>query len=1378
VEPERVSRQVSCGEMVSMQKRQHALYRCPSIPSSFFEVGEAYLKTGTLRQLDPILEFVGRNPGWIVFLEGHTDSVPIHTEAFPSNSELSVARAQAVMRYLMAKGIRQERVVVRGHGETRPVASNSTGEGRSKNRRVDVSLVPPGTSIDDESELRRIEADLQSVQAVGDTSLVRVVWEISTDAPDPFDVGLSIDVPEELREATIRVACGGVEIPGDQRRYRIEGFAKSRGIECEVTFMAADADTDRIRGVRAVVEPLLPRAAAVSSNGTRTGTSPAQRISSPVVLQPFGGEVKNGGTRYFSLFSWEEEKNVTADSAVDPVASQSPAVAGGTAAHDDGQAATGGGPPAVRAVAYDGAQAATGGGSRAEMAEAHREAQQMPDTAIAGGPKAFGLFEPADRSVVTKRDQIDVAARVPLGSRYALFCNGAAVPEKQLGKKVIRLKERVEDITYYGVKIESGWNTISLRAEPVDGSGPLVDSLTVALAGRPTSITLSPERVIIPADGRSSATIRGELRDEIGLPAINGLLATVVEGDSLVESTDENPGQPGLQIASREGEFLVRVRPSSVTGRGRIVVESHGLTVSCLVAYVPPERRMLLAGIIEGRLGAFDASGKGDPLGLDDYDDGLRVEGESRFFVQGTTYAGINLTARVDTKKRYDDPLLKTDNPETQYAVYGDASQLDYAAPARGGNYVALEKGQSFLRYGDFRSPLAEGEFLAYKRSSTGLDGAIVSGANGVHAFVTKTDFFTVRDEIPGDGTSGYYYLSRSPVVENSVNLVIEVRDRYQPEKIIDKRPLVEHRDFKANYFNGALLFKEPVPAFAGEMNPVTIVAIYEAESSEEGEYLYGVRGDLVGNGRFKLGTSAVAKDGDDSNYALYGANGSVSLGKLDVSGEFARSEDDVAGEGGAYKLQLGTKDLMGKHSVYLRKVDGDFLNPSFAGSAHELFSEKAGFDSHLELARDFSIDSHGHRHRFENTGEEKDNVDVFGKYEGPVFMLGGGVRAARQDRDGNEQEGLLSMVGAGVKAGTRADFQTHWEMNQSRETVDDYPDRLRSALSIGFLDRYKVTATHEYLSAHDRPASHQVLAGVEARAGRHSTVYSKYAMTRTANDERLGTILGLKQAVPINPEFNGSFDIEGFRSFSNRSEDEYVALKTGLARLIKGESLVEGQYEYRWQQAADRHLFKINAVREFENGFTVLFKDALAISAYDGRRSSLTTEGRLAGVYRPEVTPVQTLFLLKTQYDRYSPVDPDAIVWTTVLSTDVNVMPRPAHELRFKLAFKRVENYSLGISETGRNYLVLSQYVYRFAKDWDLDVWGRFLGQADAGTRQTGVGVEIGRILFERLRVGAGYSINGFEERDLAESDAWEKGFGLRIQLILSDWMFNGYHF
>ncbi len=74
-------------------------------------------------------------------VEGFTDNEPIRTTAFPSNWELSAARAASVVHLFMKSGIRPERMVAVGYGEHRPVASNNTDEGRRKNRRV-VIVIP------------------------------------------------------------------------------------------------------------------------------------------------------------------------------------------------------------------------------------------------------------------------------------------------------------------------------------------------------------------------------------------------------------------------------------------------------------------------------------------------------------------------------------------------------------------------------------------------------------------------------------------------------------------------------------------------------------------------------------------------------------------------------------------------------------------------------------------------------------------------------------------------------------------------------------------------------------------------------------------------------------------------------------------------------------------------------------------------------------------------------------------------------------------------------------------------------------------------------------------------------------------------------------
>ncbi len=75
-----------------------------------------------------------------IVVEGHTDNVPIATDQYPSNWELSAARALSVVHYLEDQGIVSQRLQAVSYGETRPIASNDEPEGRSKNRRVQIIL--------------------------------------------------------------------------------------------------------------------------------------------------------------------------------------------------------------------------------------------------------------------------------------------------------------------------------------------------------------------------------------------------------------------------------------------------------------------------------------------------------------------------------------------------------------------------------------------------------------------------------------------------------------------------------------------------------------------------------------------------------------------------------------------------------------------------------------------------------------------------------------------------------------------------------------------------------------------------------------------------------------------------------------------------------------------------------------------------------------------------------------------------------------------------------------------------------------------------------------------------------------------------------------
>ena len=86
------------------------------------------------------LSILFRKFPYLVRIEGHTDSMPINSISFPSNWELSAARAVTVARYFQGLGLPPERIAATGFGEYHPIAENGTAGGREKNRRVEILL--------------------------------------------------------------------------------------------------------------------------------------------------------------------------------------------------------------------------------------------------------------------------------------------------------------------------------------------------------------------------------------------------------------------------------------------------------------------------------------------------------------------------------------------------------------------------------------------------------------------------------------------------------------------------------------------------------------------------------------------------------------------------------------------------------------------------------------------------------------------------------------------------------------------------------------------------------------------------------------------------------------------------------------------------------------------------------------------------------------------------------------------------------------------------------------------------------------------------------------------------------------------------------------
>jgi chemotaxis protein MotB len=109
----------------------------------FFDSGSAKVKLKSEPSVARIAKVLGAG-SYYIRIEGHTDNVPIHTERFASNWELSTARATEMAKLFITRfEFPPERLSAAGFAEFHPVATNQTMEGRALNRRVDIIVVEP-----------------------------------------------------------------------------------------------------------------------------------------------------------------------------------------------------------------------------------------------------------------------------------------------------------------------------------------------------------------------------------------------------------------------------------------------------------------------------------------------------------------------------------------------------------------------------------------------------------------------------------------------------------------------------------------------------------------------------------------------------------------------------------------------------------------------------------------------------------------------------------------------------------------------------------------------------------------------------------------------------------------------------------------------------------------------------------------------------------------------------------------------------------------------------------------------------------------------------------------------------------------------------------
>ena len=183
---------------------------------TLFKSGSAVLIPAAELELKKMVDWIASTQG-AVEIEGYTDNVPIHTEAFPDNWSLSSARAVAIASYLTAHGVAGKRMKAIGFGEYAPIADNATDEGRQLNRRVVIKVENLPVSAENanfilktpNAELNKQEPIVPSDPLLADKAINKNTDNTATQIPENPQVLL--DRIKEKGLAPERLPSGGLK---------------------------------------------------------------------------------------------------------------------------------------------------------------------------------------------------------------------------------------------------------------------------------------------------------------------------------------------------------------------------------------------------------------------------------------------------------------------------------------------------------------------------------------------------------------------------------------------------------------------------------------------------------------------------------------------------------------------------------------------------------------------------------------------------------------------------------------------------------------------------------------------------------------------------------------------------------------------------------------------------------------------------------------------------------------------------------------------------------------------------------------------------------------------------------------------------------------
>lgn len=970
-------------------------------------------------------------------------------------------------------------------------------------------------------------------------------------------------------------------------------------------------------------------------------------------------------------------------------------------------------------------------------------------------------------------------------------------------------KDPVNKITTYsfvGVGLKPGPNKV--KAIPVSPEGIKGTPVEIEVFGRGVAKQLKvvAERSELEASGRDSTTIVIEAFDEWDHPAQDG--SVMVQTTSgrffdpsksekenedaagkkgmryyLFESNENNPDQHDGNFGEQKVELtggigIVKLISDNKTGTARITAVQGKTEGYSEIRFISETRPGFLVGLAEVTVG------KNAPEMINRGTD-ENVRGRIQFFYKGKFFSDKNnLTIAYDSQEPLNrvsgqDRLFQLNPTDQVYPLFGDSSTRFQETESNSKVYARFDRGRSYAMFGDFQSDLESSRLLGFSRK---LTGAKVHIENSRGDFVTVTgsrpDTAFARQVIAG-GSLGLVQLQYADVLPGSEVLMIETRDRRNPELILSREVLSRSVDYNIDTTTGTIFFLRSIPTFDRDLNLIQIVANYEYRSEGFESSVYTARAsksfERIG---LRLGFSYVnQKQNDASPFQLGGFDGSLKLpnrgllefewasshGALNQGFSFFGNTPSGDGEFNGNALYVSLDQPLPFDQTVLRfegySASRNFYNPFgatvTAGSTRGALSIEAKPIKNSTVR----INLVAEKNLTENVDNNRITAGIQWSQlinEKLKFNFGYDLRRFSDNDSDRDVLSNLITIGAEFKPTSKLDLSIKREQNLGAEDPS-YPNQTLIGANYQINPFAKVFFTQRLASNPITPISdvsetgfassnarYETAIGVETRFGKYTSLSGRYQLENGLNGTDSFSIVGLQNRLPINEKLSLEAGYE--RAFHLAGEGKSYNNFTFGANWLPDENFrTSFRYEFRDRNGFGQ-LFSLGAAGNIKPGWTTLGRLQYGDIDYNGRKN-FAMNGQVALAIRPHNTDKYGLLLsYKHRENFFSSADEKISneLRDDVLSVDGFHQTTRKLELYGRFAAKYTADRTPDIPFANNlTYLAQARAQYLLVDSIDVAIEGRYLYQPTTGSQNRWIGVEAGYWFTPELRFGGGYNFN-----------------------------------